>query len=159
MSKKVAKDRVEIKNAIEVNQEQIKGHLNELVRQSVEETLNGLLDAEADRLCKAGRYERVADRVDTRAGHYERGLQTQVGEVELKVPKLRTLPFETQIIERYRRRESSVELRFPPETGPFSKRVLWSTTDTWRTRNEGKTVRRRADHWSAEGGRGGHAAA
>ena len=52
-----------------------------------------------------------------------------------------------------------VELRFPPETGPFSKRVLWSTTDTWRTRNEGKTVRRRADHWSAEGGRGGHAAA
>ena len=40
MSKKVAKDRVEIKNAIEMNQEQIKGHLNELVRQSVEETLN-----------------------------------------------------------------------------------------------------------------------
>ena len=34
MGKKVSKDRVEIKNAIEVNQEQIKGHLNELVRQS-----------------------------------------------------------------------------------------------------------------------------
>ena len=70
MSKKVAKDRVEIKNAIEVNQEQIKSHLGELVRQSVEETLNGLLDAEADRLCQAKRYERVADRADTRAGHY-----------------------------------------------------------------------------------------
>ena len=50
MSKKVAKDRVEIKNALEVNHEQIKSHLGELVRQSVEETLNGLLDAEADRL-------------------------------------------------------------------------------------------------------------
>jgi len=35
---------VEIKNAIEVNQEQIKSYLGELVRQSVEETLNGLLD-------------------------------------------------------------------------------------------------------------------
>ena len=34
MGKKVLKDRVEIKNAIEVNQEQIKGHLNELVRRA-----------------------------------------------------------------------------------------------------------------------------
>jgi len=48
-------DRMEIKNAIEVNQEQIKSYLGELVRQSVEETLNGLLDAEADRLCQAKR--------------------------------------------------------------------------------------------------------
>jgi transposase-like protein len=67
------------------------------------------LDAEADRLCGAGRYERSADRVDTRAGHYERKLHTKAGEVNLKVPKLRSLPFETQIIERYRRKESSVE--------------------------------------------------
>ena len=44
MGKKASKDRVEIKNAIEVNQKQINGHLDELVRQSVEETLNGLLD-------------------------------------------------------------------------------------------------------------------
>jgi putative transposase len=48
-------------------------------------------------------------RKDTRAGSYERHLQTKAGEVTLKVPKLRTLPFETAIIERYRRRESSVE--------------------------------------------------
>ena len=75
----------------------------------MEETLNGLLDAEADRLCGAGRYERSGDRVDTRAGHYERKLHTKAGQVSLKVPKLRSLPFETQIIERYRRKESSVE--------------------------------------------------
>jgi transposase-like protein len=36
-------------------------------------------------------------------------LQTKAGEVELRVPKLRNLPFETAIIERYRRRETSVE--------------------------------------------------
>ena len=48
-------------------------------------------------------------RRDTRAGHYERRLQTKAGEVHLKVPKLRAQTFETAIIERYRRRESSVE--------------------------------------------------
>ncbi len=42
--------------------EQIKNHLDRIVRSTVEETLNGLLDAEADRLCNAGRYERSNDR-------------------------------------------------------------------------------------------------
>jgi transposase-like protein len=47
--------------------------------------------------------------VDTRAGSYDRTLHTKAGEVKLKVPKLRQQAFETAIIERYRRRESSVE--------------------------------------------------
>lgn len=38
-----------------------------------------------------------------------RNLQTTSGDVTLKVPKLKGIPFETAIIERYRRRESSVE--------------------------------------------------
>jgi transposase-like protein len=54
----------------------------------VEETLNALLDAEADRLCNAQRYERNQARRDTRADHYERKLQTKAGEVRLKIPKL-----------------------------------------------------------------------
>jgi transposase-like protein len=92
-----------------VNEEEVKNHLGEMVRVSVEETLNGMLEAEADRLCRAERYERTPERVDTRAGTYERQLHTKAGEVTLHVPKLRSLPFETQIIERFRRRESSVE--------------------------------------------------
>tara|TARA_R110002096_G_C14513465_1_gene716362 strand:- start:432 stop:1097 length:666 start_codon:yes stop_codon:yes gene_type:complete len=75
----------------------------------VEETLNALLDAEVDRLCGAERYERSAERHDIRAGSYERGLHTRAGEVKLKVPKLGRQTFETAIIERYRRREASVE--------------------------------------------------
>jgi len=94
---------------IQFDEAQLRAHLDAKVTQSVEETLNALLDAEADALCKAGRYERSAERADTRAGHYERHLHTKAGEVTLKVPKLRTLTFETQIIERYRRRESIVE--------------------------------------------------
>src|SRR3712207_7769046 len=38
-----------------------------------------------------------------------RKLHTRAGEVTLKVPKLRRQAFETAIIERYRRRETSVE--------------------------------------------------
>lgn len=99
----------EFKEVIKIDEGKVRQHLEEVVRQSVEETLNGLLEAEADELCGAKRYERNPERLDTRAGHYERKLQTKAGEVSLKMPRLRSMPFETQIIERYRRRESSVE--------------------------------------------------
>jgi len=103
-----------LNNVITIDDERIKNHLDRVVRGTVEETLNALLDAEADRLCNAQRYERTAARRDTRAGHYERNLQTKAGEVRLKVPKLRAQTFETAIIERYRRRESSVEEALRP---------------------------------------------
>lgn len=95
-----------------------------------------MLEAEADRLCGAGRYERSPDRADTRAGHYRRGLQTKAGEVELKVPKLRTLAFETSIIERYRRRESSVEESLVEMylAGVSVRRVEDITEALWGTR-------------------------
>ena len=92
-----------------IDEGEIRSHLDQIVRGTVEETLNTLLEAEADAICKASRYERSPERTDTRAGHYDRKLHTKAGEVTLKVPKLRSLPFETAIIERYRRRESSVE--------------------------------------------------
>lgn len=96
-------------NIIQFNEDVIKNKLNELVRGSVEETFNQLLDQEADRLTNAARYERTEARKDTRAGYYQRSLETKAGKVNLKVPKLRKLPFETAIIERYKRRESSIE--------------------------------------------------
>ncbi len=68
-----------------------------------------MLEAEAEQLRNAGRYERTEARRNTRAGSYRGKLSTQAGEVELKVPKLRQQTFETAIIERYRRRDSSVE--------------------------------------------------
>lgn len=121
---------------IKIDEEQVRGHVDAVVRRSVEETLNGLLDAEADQLCRAERYERSPDRVDTRAGSYERKLQTKAGEVTLKVPRLRSLPFETQIIERYRRRESSVEeaLMEMYLAGVSVRRVEDITEALWGTR-------------------------
>lgn len=94
---------------IEINEEKIKDHLGNFVKKTVEETLNSMLDAEADQMCNAQRYERSPERQDTRAGYYERKLHTKAGEVNLKVPKLRQATFESAIIERYKRRETSVE--------------------------------------------------
>ena len=94
---------------IHLNEGAIKSELKELVRSSVEETLNELLDQEAQALTNAGRYERTENRQGYRSGHYERELLTSSGEVTLKMPKLKGVTFETAIIERYRRRESSVE--------------------------------------------------
>ena len=94
---------------IHLNEDAVRNHLGQIVRSTVEQTLNEMLDAEADRLCNAEKYQRNEARTDTRAGHYQRKLQTGAGEVTLKVPKLRQQTFETAIIERYRRREASVE--------------------------------------------------
>jgi transposase-like protein len=127
---------------IQVDEAKIRGHVDEVVRSSVEATLNGLLEAEADQLCGAKRYERSPDRVDTRAGSYERKLQTKAGEVTLQVPRLRSLPFETQIIERYRRRESSVEeaLMEMYLAGVSVRRVEDITEALWGTRVSPSTV-------------------
>ena len=65
-------------DVVQIDEARIRDHLGELVRGSVEETLNALLDAEADRLCNAARYERTGARRDTRAGHYERKLQISI---------------------------------------------------------------------------------
>lgn len=96
-------------NIIQVNQDFIHTELKELVKNSVEETLNAMLDAEADKLVNAERYARDEQRQGYRSGHYDRKFTTTSGEVNLRVPKLRGLTFETSIIERYRRRETSVE--------------------------------------------------
>lgn len=96
-------------NIIQLNEQVIKTELKDLVKQSIEETLNSLLDQEAEELTNAAKYQRTNDRKGYRSGHYTRNLQTTAGNVSLKVPKLKGIPFETAIIERYRRRESSVE--------------------------------------------------
>src|SRR5262245_4388513 len=127
---------------IQVNQEEVHRHLDQVVRDSVEATINALLDAEADHLCGARPYERSAERLDTRAGHYTRKLQTKAGEVELKVPKLRNLPFETAIIERYRRRETSVEEALVEMylAGGSVRRVEDITEALWGTRVSSSTI-------------------
>jgi len=55
---------------VRIEESKLRGHVEQVVRSSIEETLNCLLEAEADRLCNAKRYERTPDRLDKSAGSY-----------------------------------------------------------------------------------------
>ena len=94
---------------LQVDQAMLETTLDRMVRKSVEETLNAMLDAEADEITGAARYERSGERKAYRAGHYERDLTVKAGKMSLKVPKLKGAVFSSAVIERYRRREESVE--------------------------------------------------
>lgn len=102
--------------------------MKELVRGSVEETLNELLEKEAETLTQAARYERK--------------LTTTSGDVMLHMPRLKGIPFETAIIERYRRRESSVEealIEIYP-AGVSVRRVEDITEALWGTKISSGTI-------------------
>ena len=83
----------------------VKDELRELVGKTIEETINAMLDEDADQLVGAGPYERTDERAAYRAGHYERGFTTTSGQVTLKMPKLKGMRFTTAVIERYKRRD------------------------------------------------------
>lgn len=127
---------------LQINEEVIKGQLGELVRGTVEDTLNQYLEEEAERLCNAEKYARSEDRRDTRAGFYTRYLETKAGKVCLKVPKLRQTKFETAIIERYKRRESSVEEALIEMylAGVSTRRVEDITEALWGNRVSAGTI-------------------
>src|SRR3981189_1544676 len=131
-----------LSNVIRIECDAVRAHLGHIVRGTVEETLNAMLEAEADRLCNAERYERTAARRGQSAGRYDRKLETKAGAVTLKVPKLRQQTFETAIIERYRRRESSVEEALIEMylAGVSVRRVEDITEARWGTRVSPSTV-------------------
>ena len=110
---------------IQIDESRVRDHLAEIVLGSVEETLNALLQKEADELCQARRYERKEARVCTRAGTYE---LVRSGAIE-------TLSYYAFPNEHRRRltnvRELSVirfahSLRYPPRRSPLSTAPLWA---------------------------------
>lgn len=82
-------------NIIQLYENLIKHDLKDLVRSSVEETLNALLDKESDELVNAQKYECSTEHQGYCSGHYNRNFQTTAGDVELKVPNLKDFSFET----------------------------------------------------------------
>lgn len=129
-------------NIIKIDEECLKSDLKGVIRKTVEETLNTMLDEEAAELCNAEKHERTGERKNYRSGHYRRKLLTSAGEVELSVPKLRLAPFETTIIERYKRRESSVEESLVEMylAGVSVRRVEDVTELLWGSRVSASTV-------------------
>lgn len=64
----------------------------DFLRVLAETTLNRLMDFDAENAIGAARHERSPDRTTYRNGYRERTLETRVGALELKIPKLRTGP-------------------------------------------------------------------
>lgn len=94
---------------LKIDASSVKKFLDERIREAVQEVLQVFLEEEATALCGADRYERSEDRQDHRNGHRIRKLVTKSGEVVLKVPRLRELAFTSSIVERYQRRECSID--------------------------------------------------
>ena len=97
------------KEIIQFGQAMFETRLDAMVRDKVEQIVNAMLDEEADLIANAARYERSDGRKAYRAGHYGRGFTVKAGRLALRIPKLKGAVFESAVIERYRRREQSVE--------------------------------------------------
>jgi putative transposase len=126
---------------IEIAQAELQRYVDGIVRDSVEETLNALLDVGTVELHGAKRYERSPWRADNRGGHYSRLLHAKAGEIELKVLKLRRAVFESEVIKSFRRCESLVK-EIPVEmclAGVSARRMEDIIKASWG---------HRADHYS-----------
>ena len=97
------------KEIIQFDQAMFETRLDAMVRDKVEQIVNAMLDEEADLIANAARYERSDGRKAYRAGHYARRFTVKAGRLALRIPKLKGAVFESAVIERYRRREQSVE--------------------------------------------------
>ena len=67
--------------------------MDRMVTDKGSEILNRMLDAEADEITGAARYERSGSRKAYRTGHYERDLTVKAGKLSVRVPKLKGVLF------------------------------------------------------------------
>ncbi|MHB1513670.1 IS256 family transposase [Acidiferrobacter sp.] len=79
----------------------------DLMKALMKEALQEVLEAEMTELLGAGPHQRQDGRQGYRAGHYERGLVTRIGKLELRVPRDRNGQFQTALFERYQRSEKA----------------------------------------------------
>jgi putative transposase len=78
------------------------------LRQMVQQFTQGLIELEAEQKIGAARHEHSPNRLAQRNGYRERGLATRVGELELRIPKLRTGSFFPSLLEPRRRAEKAL---------------------------------------------------
>jgi transposase-like protein len=78
------------------------------LREMVQSFTQGLIELEAEQKIGAARHKRSPKRLAQRNGCGERGLVTRVGELELRIPKLRTGSFFPSRLESRRRAEKTL---------------------------------------------------
>ena len=93
----------------EINSFEWEGDFKPMARQALKELLEKRLEEEMAEYLGVSRYEHAPDRADYRNGHYVRHLLTEMGDLELLVPRSRKGKFPTKLFERYARRCGSVD--------------------------------------------------
>jgi transposase-like protein len=93
----------------EINAFEMEGDFKPKARQALKEILEKRLEEEMSEYLGLSRYEHAADRPDYRNGRYVRHLLTEMGDLELLVPRSRKGKFPTKLFERYARRCRSVD--------------------------------------------------
>ena len=63
---------------------------SDFLRSIAESVLQLIMEADVDGVIGAGRHERSGDRTTWRNGYRDRSLDTRLGTLNLKIPKLRT---------------------------------------------------------------------
>ena len=77
--------------------------VDDRIRLAAQNMYQELIDAEAEGVIGAGLWERTAERTAVRNGSRPRTLSTTAGDLELRIPKLRTGSFFPSLLERRRR--------------------------------------------------------
>ncbi|HSE91454.1 MAG TPA: IS256 family transposase [Candidatus Binatia bacterium] len=93
----------------EINAFEMEGDFKPRARQALKEILEKRLEDEMTEYLGLSRYEHAVDRPDYRNGRYVRHLLTEMGDLELLVPRSRKGKFPTKLFERYARRCRSVD--------------------------------------------------
>jgi putative transposase len=83
--------------------------LDQLMKARHQQFLEELMGYERQCFLNVHPYQRSEQRVDQANGFYERRLTTRLGVLELKVPRSRSGQFQTQVLQRYRRREPVID--------------------------------------------------
>ena len=92
-----------------LSKEGIRDFIDSQIRQAVRETFQEIMESEMNAHLGAEKSERAEERLGYRNGYRDRTLETRIGAIDLSVPRDRDGLFETNIFERYRRAEVSLE--------------------------------------------------
>ncbi|GII59554.1 hypothetical protein Pth03_79430 [Planotetraspora thailandica] len=76
---------------------------DDVIRHALQAVLQALIEAEATAMIGAAPHQRTDQRTTQRNGHRDRLLTTAAGDLELKIPKLRSGSFFPSLLERRRR--------------------------------------------------------
>jgi putative transposase len=93
----------------EINGFEWEGDFKPMARQALKHLVEERLEAEMAEYLGVSRYEHASDRHDYRNGHYIRHLLSEMGDLELLVPRSRKGKFPSKLFERYARRCRSVD--------------------------------------------------